>query len=98
MHAVTAITGALTSLVKVIVCVAVSVLPQASVTVHVLVIGTLYNRCLLYSAPSVKVAVRPVEQLSVTLAVPKAALIWLQLDYMLVGEGVTAITGALYLL
>ena len=33
------ITGASISLVKVIVCVAVPVLPHASVTVHVLVIG-----------------------------------------------------------
>ena len=60
------------SLVKVIVCVCVPVLPHASVTVHVLVIDTL-QPVPGTSAPSVKVAVRPVEQLSVTEAVPKAA-------------------------
>jgi len=69
------IVGAIRSLVKVIVCDAVAVLPHASVTAHVFVAvkvhpdpGT--------SAPIVPVAVNPVEQLSVTVAVPKAALIW----------------------
>jgi hypothetical protein len=66
------ITGASVSLVKVIVCVAVPVLPHASVTVHVLIIER--SQPVPVSAPSVKVAVRPVEQLSVTDAVPKAAV------------------------
>jgi len=67
--------GAIRSLVKVIVCDAVAVLPHASVTAHVFVAvkvhpdpGT--------SEPTVPVAVNPVEQLSVTVAAPKAALIW----------------------
>ena len=60
----------------------VPVLPQASLTVHVLVIDTL-QPVPGTSAPSVNVAVRPVEQLSVTLAVPKAALICAASDYML---------------
>ena len=66
--------GAIRSLVKVIVCDAVAVLPHASVTAHVFVAvkvhpdpGT--------SEPTVPVAVNPVEQLSVTVAAPKAALI-----------------------
>jgi len=71
--AVTVITGASVSRVKVIVCVCVPVLPHASVTVHVLVIER--AQPVPVSAPSVKVAVRPVEQLSVTEAVPKAAAI-----------------------
>ena len=66
------ITGASVSLVKVIVCVVVPVLPHASVTVQVLMIER--SQPVPVSAPSVKVAVRPVEQLSVTDAVPKAAV------------------------
>src|SRR6476659_1502644 len=69
---VTVITGASVSLVKVIVCVCVPVLPQASATVHVLVM-VLVQPVPACSAPSLNVAVRPVEQLSVTVAVPKAA-------------------------
>ena len=47
------------------------------------------------SAPSVKVAVRPVEQLSVTLAVPNAAAISVELGLQFnVDAAVTVITGA----
>jgi hypothetical protein len=64
------ITGACVSLVNVMVCDAVPVFPQASVTVHVFV--TEKVQPLPVSAPRVPVAVRPEEQLSVTVAVPKA--------------------------
>ena len=67
-------TGGILSLVKVMVCVAVPGLPQPSVTVHVLVNCTL-QLAPDTSAPSEKLAVRPVEQLSLTVAVPKAAFI-----------------------
>ena len=94
VNAVTVITGAFTSLVKVIVCVCVPVLPQASLTVHVLVIDTL-QPVPGTSAPSVNVAVRPVEQLSVTLAVPKAALICAAVGlHTGLVHAVTVITGA----
>jgi hypothetical protein len=73
LAAVSVITGASVSLVKLTVCVAVAVLPQASVTVHVLVRERLQP--VPVSAPSLKVAVKPGEQLSVTVAVPKAAMI-----------------------
>src|SRR5678815_1262457 len=66
-------TGATISLVKVTVCVAVPVLPQASVTVHVLVTETL-QPAPGTSAPSVNVAVSPEEQLSATVAAPNAAV------------------------
>jgi hypothetical protein len=51
--------------------VAVAVFPQSSVAVQVRVTDTVHPVTL--SAPSVKVAVRPVEQLSLTEAAPKAA-------------------------
>ena len=70
---VAANTGAIVSRVKVIVCEAVPVLLHVSVTVHVLVIVLVQP--VPVSAPSENVAVSPVEQLSVTVAVPKAALI-----------------------
>src|SRR5204863_2473619 len=65
------ITGAVLSLVKVIVCVAVPVLLHASVTVHFFGTETLHP--VITSGCTVPVAVKPVEQLSVTLAVPNAA-------------------------
>ncbi len=48
-------------------------LPQASVTVQFLVVENVQPEPV--STASVPVAVRPVEQLSVTVAVPKAAVI-----------------------
>src|SRR5678809_842517 len=94
VEAVTVITGAVTSLVKLIVWVCVPVLPHASLTVHVLVIDTL-QPLPGTSAPSVNVAVRPVEQLSVTVAVPKAALICAAVGlHVGLVEAVTVITGA----
>ena len=89
---VTVITGACVSLVNVIVCDAVPILPQASVTVHVLVNENEQPEPT--SGPSVKVAVRPVEQLSVTLAVPNAAVIAAAVGLHPTGdEGLTVITG-----
>src|SRR4029079_14321783 len=64
------ITGLVLSLVKVTVCDAVSVLPHASVTVQFFV--TLTLQPVTTSAAIVPVAVSPVEQLSVTVAAPKA--------------------------
>src|SRR6478609_1030063 len=55
------------------VCEAVPVLPQASVTVQFLVVENVQPEPV--SAASVPVAVKPSEQLSLTLAVPKAAAI-----------------------
>ena len=49
------------------------VFPQASVTVQFLVVENVQPEPV--SAASVPVAVRPVEQLSLTVAVPKAAVI-----------------------
>ena len=66
------ITGTCVSLVNVIVCDAVPILPQASVTVHVLVIVTKHPAPGV-SAPRVPVADSPLLQLSVTDGVPKAA-------------------------
>jgi succinate dehydrogenase/fumarate reductase cytochrome b subunit len=66
-----AIEGGVLSLVKVIVCVAVPVLPHASVTVQSFVTDTWHP--VTTSAAMVPVAVRPVEQLSVTVAAPNAA-------------------------
>ena len=68
-------------------------LPQASVTVHVLVTEKLQPDPV--SAPSVNDAVRPVEQLSVTDAVPNAAAISVEdgLQFS-VDAAVTVITGA----
>src|SRR5678809_58118 len=68
--AVRLITGAVLSLVKVMVCVAVPVLPHASVTVQFFVTDTVHP--VTTSGCIVPVAVRPVEQLSVTVAVPNA--------------------------
>lgn len=65
--------GPCVSLVKLTVCEAVALLPQESVTVHVLV--TVLIQPVPCSAPSLKVAVNPVVQLSVTVAVPNAASI-----------------------
>ena len=48
-------------------------LPQVSVTVQFLVVENVHPEPV--SAASVPVAVRPVEQLSLTVAVPKAAVI-----------------------
>ncbi len=91
--AVTVITGACESLVKVIVWEAVPILPQASVTVQVLV--TENEQPEPTSGPSVNVAVSPVEQLSVTDAVPKAAVIAAAAGLHPTGDdGVTVITGA----
>ena len=68
-------------------------MPQPSVTVHVLV--TENEQPEPTSEPSVKVAVSPVEQLSVTDAVPKAAVIAAAVGLHPTGdEGLTVITGA----
>src|SRR6188508_1574443 len=90
---VTVITGASVSLVNVIVCVCVAELPQASVTVHVRVM--VLEQLVPCSAPSVGVAVRPVEQLSVTDAVPNAAAMSAAVGlHAGLVAGVTVITGA----
>ena len=68
-------------------------LPHASVTVHVLVTEKLQPDPV--SAPSVNDAVSPVEQLSVTLAVPNAAAISAGVGLQLNADAaVTVITGA----
>jgi hypothetical protein len=67
------IIGACVSLVNVMVCDAVPVLPQLSVTVHVLVTENVHP--LPVSDPIVPVAVSPELQLSVTVAVPNAPAI-----------------------
>ena len=67
---VAVIVGAIRSLVKVTVCEAVAVLLHASIPVHNLV--TLTEQPLTTSGCTVPIAVRPVEQLSVVVAVPKA--------------------------
>src|SRR5215216_854725 len=86
-------TGACVSLINVTVCEAVAVLPQASVTVHVFVIEN--EQPLPVSVPTTPAAVSPVEQLSVTEAVPKAEAISVAvgLQFKVVGA-VRAITGA----
>ena len=71
---VAVIVGACRSLVKVTVCDAEAVLPQASMTVQVFV-AVKVQPAPGASAPTVPVAVKPVEQLSVTVAAPNAALI-----------------------
>src|SRR5204862_204862 len=87
------ITGAVLSLVKVIVCVAVPVLLHASVTVQFFVTETLHP--VTTSGCIVPVAVRPVEQLSVTLAVPNAAATSAAVPLHATGAaGVRVITGA----
>jgi hypothetical protein len=82
------------SLVKVTVCDAVRVLLHASVTVHVFVIDTLHP--VTTSGCTVPVAVRPVEQLSVVVAAPKAAAtlagVALQLSEV---DGANVIVGAI---
>jgi hypothetical protein len=72
-EAANVITGLWVSRVKLTDCVAVCVLPHASVTAQVLV--TVFVQPVPVSAPVVPVAVKPVLQLSVTLAVPKTASI-----------------------
>ncbi len=75
------------------VCEVVAVLPQASVAVQVLV--TLNVHPLPVSAPSANVADRLDEQLSDTLAVPKAAAICAELGLHCSAEvAVTVIVGA----
>src|SRR5439155_837356 len=87
------ITGAVLSLVKVIVCVAVPVLLHASVTVQFFVTETLHP--VTTSGCIVPVAVRPVEQLSVTLAVPNAAATSAAVPlHATAAAGVRVITGA----
>ena len=67
--------------------------PQASVTVQFLVVEKVQP--LPVSAASVPVAVRPVEQLSLTLAVPKAAVISAGVGLQsTVFAGVKVITGS----
>src|SRR5688572_11057248 len=66
-------TGTTVSLVKLIVWDSVSILPHESVTVHVRVIER--SQLVPVSEASVKEAVNTIGQLSVTLAVPNAALI-----------------------
>src|SRR6187397_3354213 len=79
---------------KVSVCVAVPVLPQASVTVHVRVTVT-EQPVPGVSGPSVNVAVRPVEQLSVTDAVPNALVISAAVGLHITAlAAVSVITGA----
>ena len=69
-------------------------LPHPSVTVQVRVTVNEHPAVPAVSAPSVKVAVRPVEQLSVTLAVPKAAVIWAAVGLQVgLVAAVTVITG-----
>ena len=87
-------TGAVVSLVNVIVCEAVAGLLQLSATVHVLVIDLVQPD--IVSGLSENVAVRPAVQLSVTLAVPNAALISAAVGlHSTAVEGVTVITGAI---
>ncbi len=86
--------GGEVALEKVTVCDCVPVLPQSSVAVHVFV--TEYVQPLTkISGPSTPVAIRLVEQLSVTLAVPKAAdicaTVGLQFNVL---AGVIVITGS----
>ena len=67
-------------------------LPQASVTVQFLVVENVQP--VFVSAVSVPVAVRPVEQVSLTLAVPKAAVIAAAVGLQpKVPAGVNVITG-----
>jgi hypothetical protein len=76
------------------VCDAVVILLQLSATVHVLVIDLVQPAPV--SGLSVKLAVRPVEQLSVTLAVPNAAFMAAVSGlHNTEVNGVTVITGAI---
>jgi hypothetical protein len=90
---VTVITGLVVSLVKLTVCEAVPVLPHASVTVQVFVTECMHPDPV--SAPNVPVAVKPEEQLSVTLAVPNALPISVAvgLQIAIVEAGVKVMTG-----
>ena len=73
---------------------AVEVLLQLSITVQVLVMDNVHP--VPVSGPSVNEAVSAVEQLSLTLAVPKAALISAGVGLQFTGEGsVSVITGAI---
>ena len=91
--AVSVITGACVSLVNVIICVVVPVLPQLSVTVQLFVTDQVQPEPV--SAPTVPVAVNPVLQLSVTLADPKAASISVCVGLQgRVAGGAMVITGA----
>ena len=93
LEEVTVIAGARTSLVNVMVCVTVPVFPQASVALQVLVIDLVHPvPC---SAPSAEVAVKPVEQLSLTVAVPNAEFICATVGlHAGLVAAVTVITGA----
>ena len=91
---VAANTGAVVSLLNVRVCDAVAILLQLSATVHVLVMDLVQP--VPVSGLSVKLAVRPVAQLSVTLAEPNALLISAALGlHNTEVIGVTVITGAM---
>ena len=70
---VNVITGAIVSLVKVMLCELVPMFPHPSVTVQFFV--TEWLQPVPCSTPIVPIAVNPWLQLSVTLAVPKAAAI-----------------------
>ena len=86
-------TGASVSRVNETVCEVVDVFPQASVAVHVLV--TLLVQPDPVSAPSMKLADNPVEQLSLTVAVPNAPAISDEVGLQFrVDEADTVITGA----
>jgi hypothetical protein len=90
--AVSVMTGGLVSLLYWTVWEAVPVLPQASVTVQFLVVEKLQPEPV--SVPTVPKAVRPLLQLSVTLAVPNAAAICAALGLQPSAEaGVNVITG-----
>ena len=68
-------------------------LPQASVTVQFLVVENVQPEPV--SVASVPIAVRPVEQLSLTVAVPKAAVISAGVGLQsTVPAGVKSITGS----
>src|SRR5205809_200631 len=93
VDAVTVMVGACVSLVKLIVCEVVAVLPQPSVAVQVLVTECVHP--VPVSAPSVKLAVNPVEQLSLTVAVPNAAAMSDEVGLQFTGvDAVTVIVGA----
>src|SRR6266516_2860852 len=93
VDAVTIIVGACVSLVKLIVCEVVAVLPHASVAVQILV--TEWVHPVPVSAPSTKDAVSPVEQLSLIVAVPNAAAMSEEVGLQLTGvDAVTIMVGA----
>src|SRR5436309_3663300 len=81
------------SLLKLIVCEVVAVLPHASVAVQILV--TVCVQPVPVSGPSVELAVNPVEQLSLTVAVPNAAAMSDEVGLQLTGvDAVTIMVGA----